>query len=205
MNKNIKKWEDFWQDKNNNFGVPTPFLLKFAQEHYIRNFTKKKKLTAVDVASGDGRYSIPLALMGFDVTLIEVASSGVERAKKNALKSNVDIKIEKAEFFEVCSEDRQYDVVFCSGFLEEVDKKLHKKVINTLTEWTSSDGINVVKYCLEISGRGKLVDEQTICEIYKDKNWQILFEEEESGLHKSIANIKNENYIRAGTVITKNS
>ncbi len=205
MNKNIKKWEKFWQNKNNNFSVPTPFLLKFAREYYASNFTKKRKLTAIDIASGNGRYAIPLALMGFEVTLIEITNSGIERAVQNALKANVDIKIEKAEFFDVYLEDRQYDVVFCSGFLEEIDKKLHKKVINTLMRWTCSDGINIVKYCLEISERGKLVDEQTIYKIYKDKNWQILFEEEESGLHRSIANIKKENYIRAGTVIAKNN
>lgn len=107
-------------------------------------------------------------------------------------------------FFDVYLEDRQYNVVFCLGFLEDIDKEMHKKAINTLIKWTAPGGINIVKYCLKISERGKLVDDQVISKIYGDNNWHILFEEEENGLHKSIANIINENYIRTGTIIAKN-
>lgn len=69
-------------------------LLKFAQEYHDSNIDQERRPVAVDIAPGDGRYAIPLVLMGFEVT-----SFGVERAKQNVFETNADIRIEKTDFF----------------------------------------------------------------------------------------------------------
>lgn len=204
MSKIVEKWEKFWLNRDNNFNIPTPFLLEFAKKYYKKN--KNKYLNAIDIASGDGRYAVPLSKIGYIVDLIEISNAGVIRAKENVKKEKAKVTIEQNDFLKICLEKRQYDIVLCSGLLEEINKKYHQKAVAGFMNWTKPGGINIVKYCLEISGRGKLVDDNKISKIYRKAGWKIIFEEEEVGMHRSIANINRENDIRAGTLVAeKNS
>ena len=60
-------WNQFWADKSKNYGVPNKELLRYAKQ-FIDN--QEQELTAVDIASGNGRYAIELAKMGYKTDAI---------------------------------------------------------------------------------------------------------------------------------------
>ncbi|MFH0837416.1 MAG: class I SAM-dependent methyltransferase [Candidatus Aenigmatarchaeota archaeon] len=193
-------WNHFWANGNNNYGSPNQKLLQCAEE-----FIRDRKLSAVDIASGNGRYAIELAKMGYGVDAIEYADSGVERIRVAAGLANVNVNVLQGDFTELCLNQNYYDLVFCSGLLEEIGKKDHEKVILGFMNWTKPGGINLIKYCLEIRGRGQLVDEGFVKSFYDRAGWKILFFEEQDELHISKAvtlftdGVDSE--IRTGTVI----
>ncbi len=145
MARSKKWWDTFWS-KNQDYGLPNETLLEYAK-------FSKKGLTAVDIASGNGRYAIALAKIGYKVDAIELSDVGVSRIKKDAKKEKVTVKAEQADFLKVLDKKKQYDVVFCSGLLEELDKKNHEKAIAGFMKWTKPGGLNIVKYCLENSAK----------------------------------------------------
>ena len=194
MDKRDKKWwEEFWKEHKEGYGAPNKTLIGFTQK-FIKG---KKNLTAVDIASGDGRYAIPLAKMGYQVDAVEYAQAGVRRVLKNAQRANVKISIKQGDFTKLCKEKREYDLVLSSGLLEEIPKSTHKKVVNGFMGWTKMGGINIIKYCLWIKGRGNLTKTNFVKPLYEKAGWKILYFETPKGIQKSKAKIKFDESIEA--------
>ncbi|USN56599.1 MAG: hypothetical protein H6766_06270 [Candidatus Peribacteria bacterium] len=82
-NRTKNRWEDFWNDVDNSYGAPNKKILDIAQEYYQQQ-SSNNNLTTVDIASGNGRYAIEIAKIGYVVDAIEYADTGVERIRNNA-------------------------------------------------------------------------------------------------------------------------
>lgn len=198
-----KWWEEFWQDPSRNYGPANKKLLE-----YTKKFRgSRQNLQAVDIASGDGRYAMPLTKQGYKVSALDLSENSILRTKDAANKDNLDIDARQGDFVKLANEKKYFDLVVSSGLLEEVLPEYHRAVVNGYMNWTKSNGLNVIKYCLEIKNRGQLVHENLIPTLYKEAGWKLLFqEEEEEKLRRSkgknkINNRNIDSFIRTGTVI----
>lgn len=87
-----------------------------------------KKGTVLDIGGGPGRYSVYLAQLGFDVTLVDLSHGNVELAKQNAAKAGVKINAYQCD---ACDMEKlnlgQFDNVLLMGPLyhltDETDRK----------------------------------------------------------------------------------
>lgn len=199
-------WEDFWKKKSNEYGAPNEKFLAYAEEYFLNN-SAESKLDAVDIASGNGRYAIELAKIGYRVDALEYAQSGVDRISEAARAAGVEVNAHQGDFTILCSEYRGYDLVLSSGLLEEIAKDHHESAIIGYQNWTKVGGLNMIKYCLEISGRGQLVEEDFVKKFYDNDSWEIIFYKEKPKLSHSKASInftdEVDAWIRTGTLVAK--
>lgn len=201
MNKKVRTknwWNDFWSNVSQDFGPPTNILLNFAQG-FIKN---GKNLSSIDVASGNGRYAIPLAKMGYQSSALEFSEAGCERISKRAKEENEDVNVINNDVISFCLDKSfSYDLVLSSGLLEETDPSSHEEIIKGLMSITNPGGMNIVKYCLSIIDRGILVKKNMVPELYQKQGWKILYFEQDNDLRQSQANINFEKKIQTEMVV----
>ncbi|GEM_PF-6782921 len=208
--RNKEWWNNFWSSRND-YGEPNKTLVEFASNFFKeRNDAKasNSSMTAVDIASGNGRYAIELTKLGYVTDAIELSDSGVDRILAKIEKENIKLKVTRGNFIKLCKSERQYDLVLSSGLLEEVDQEHHEDLIKGFISWTKPGGLNIIKYCLEISGRGNLVKDNFVNKFYEKTGWKILFFKENPQMKKSNANMKFDGSydarIRTGTLVALN-
>lgn len=59
-------------------------------KHFLKKYMKGK--TVLDIGGGPGRYSIYLAKLGYDVTLVDLSENNIKLAKKKFKEYGVDVK-----------------------------------------------------------------------------------------------------------------
>ena len=77
-------------------------------------------LSVIDIGSGGGLISEPLAKLGANVTGIDASAVSVEVAKRHALKSGINVNYRHMLSSEVVKEERQFDVVINAEVVEHV-------------------------------------------------------------------------------------
>lgn len=95
---------------------------------------KKEEKTALDLATGDGRYACFLAQMGYNVTAIDILPSSVEITKKRSkalgLEGKMEIIEEDIEKFKF--KKNSYDVISAIQCLQYLFEKAESKFIQLL-------------------------------------------------------------------------
>lgn len=66
-------------------------------ERAVEHAPERSAPTAIDVGAGEGRDSVYLAAHGFDVTAVDVAPNGLEKAERLAAERGVDIEVAQAD------------------------------------------------------------------------------------------------------------
>lgn len=176
-------WEDFWKDPICGYGEPGKTLLDFASKFY----NNLDRLKAVDIGSGDGRYAVALAKIGYKTDALELTVSGVGRILKRAKENNVSVDAKDGDFTKLWKIKKDYDIVLSAGLVEEVNPTKHKSIIQGYKNWTSINGHVLLKYCLEIAGRGQLIKRGLIPDLFMNEQWNIIFSTEETEMHPSRA------------------
>lgn len=157
-------------------------------------------ILAADIASGNGRYAIPMAKLGCEVTAIEWTESGISTIMHRAKTNGVDIVIEQSDYTKACHEERDFHIVVCSGLLEEIDKSFHPAVIEGFANWTRPGGLTIIKYCLELEGRGSLVEDDFVEHMLRKQGMEVLLVDEKPAMKTSAATNMG---LRTGTVIAR--
>jgi hypothetical protein len=153
--------------------------------------------TAVDLGSGNGRYAIALAKRGFRTDSIEWTHSGIAESMKNCNDHGVEISCQRADFLRVAHEHRKYGLVLSSGLLEELPREAHAYAVRGHLDWARSTGIVAIKYCVEIVGRGELVDPELVPTLFKEQGATILHHSVDPTLKRSKSNM----IIKTATII----
>ncbi|RGC68149.1 Methyltransferase domain protein [Micromonospora sp. MW-13] len=185
-------WDEFWAQRDQDFGPPSERVVELAEEF----LAARGAATAVDVASGNGRYAVPLARMGYAVTAIEYTSSGAARIRDAATAQGVRLAVEQGDFLVLGARPRPFDLVLSSGLLEEVPAGDQLRALEGYVRWTAPHGRNIVKYCLEIDGRGPLVADGLVPRFYERLGWDLRLVRENQAMKPSRAGI----VLRTGTV-----
>jgi SAM-dependent methyltransferase len=186
-------WDGFWSLSDQDFGPPSERVLEWAQD----GIAARGSATAADVASGNGRYAVPLARMGYAVTAVEFAPSGAARIREAAAAHDVSVAVEHGDFLELGTQTRSFDLVLSSGLLEEIPPDTHRQVLEGYARWTAPGGRNIVKYCLEIEGRGHLVQGRLVPDFYERLGWDLRLVRENQVMKPSRAGL----VLRTGTVV----
>lgn len=186
-------WDSFWEKNvTDGFGAPSASLLRFLPE-------AAGVLKAVDIASGNGRYALTLAQLGYLTTAVELTTKGIQhiQARASALGYRIDLRV--ADFIDISEEQHDFDLVFCSGLFEEIPSEQFPQVIKGFENWVSPRGLVIHRYCLQIEGRGVLIPDGWVPGLYKPARWDILYCEEMS--HPKMS--KGGFNLRHGTVVSR--
>jgi 2-polyprenyl-3-methyl-5-hydroxy-6-metoxy-1,4-benzoquinol methylase len=192
-------WDSFWRDSTHSFGAPTETLISYAK--ILKN--NHSQITAIDVGSGNGRYAVPLAKLGYKTSAIEIAQSGINRILEYAKKENVSVNVEKADFVDVCGEKRKYDLVLSSGLIEVIPKQHQVKAIEGLISWVKPGGVIILKYCNEIGDVGEVVKVDALKLFTAHKKLRILHFDFDRQLRQTKSRLGFWNTIRTTTIVAE--
>ncbi|MBW2623658.1 MAG: methyltransferase domain-containing protein, partial [Deltaproteobacteria bacterium] len=84
-------------------------------EHLKRHLPEDKDSLILDAGGGTGRWSLPLAKMGYRVVLCDISEGMLKQAEKNIYKEKLSekIKINKEDLTDLSFQDETFDFVLC--------------------------------------------------------------------------------------------
>ena len=110
--KDKDRWNSKYETKVYLFGEkPIPFL--------VDNVHLLPKGKVLDIAMGEGRNGVYLATQGFNVTGLDIAEKGLEKAHRLAKKHNVTIKTKVVDLENFQIKPNTYDVILCSYYMQK--------------------------------------------------------------------------------------
>ncbi|MDF7826585.1 class I SAM-dependent methyltransferase [Pontiellaceae bacterium B12227] len=124
-------WDERYAADEYIFGTEPNDFLK-AKTHEL------KPGSVLCLADGEGRNGVHLAKLGFDVTAVDVSAVGLEKAKKLAAESGVEITTIQADLNDFVIEPDRWDniiSIFC-----HLPEPLRKKVHTASAEGLTSGG-----------------------------------------------------------------
>ena len=199
-------WDRFWSSDIGDFGKPRSELLSYAKQALAGS---NRECTAVDVGSGNGRYAIPLARLGFCVTAVDNSLAACNLIRKRIAEEGIAtgmLEVLRDDFSKSITilEGRKFGFVLSSGLIEEVLLNRQIQTITNLQKLVDPEGILILKFCLEISDRGITVPAGRAIRLFENENWRIIEHEIDADLRPSIATISFENRIQTETIIAQN-
>jgi ubiquinone/menaquinone biosynthesis C-methylase UbiE len=162
---------------------------KGAVEHYVdwellkTYLPKNRNAKILDAAGGTGRITVPLARMGYSVTLCDISPKMLEKGKQKLLKYGVLNKVEivECDVCNLCFPDETFDFVLCwdggsesTKELIRVTKKGGKISIFLVNKWA----VAVSNFCKNPNSALTLIKSSP--SYYKDeygKHWAVSPEE----------------------------
>jgi len=124
-------WTDVFQEKV--YGYVT-------WEHLKKFIPKDRNSLILDAGGGTGRWAIPLAKMGYSVTLCDISEGMLKQAKKNIDKEKLSDKItlKEEDLTDLSFPDQTFDFVLCEdGPISISDSQ---KVVRELGRVLKKDG-----------------------------------------------------------------
>ena len=129
--KDKRRWDQKYTDETYLFGKdPIPFL-----KDHVHLLPKGKTL---DLAMGEGRNGVYLAVKGFDVVGLDISEKGLRKAHQLADEHGVTITTKVVDLETYQLKQDAYDVVLCTYYLQ---RTLFPKIKKAL----KSGGIAVVE------------------------------------------------------------
>lgn len=157
--------EDFWRSYESSL-FDEDRIEQAPQEAYniisLANLEGPESLKILDLCCGIGRHSIAMAMMGHQVTGVDISKDYLERAKKTAKIAGVDVDFHQADVKEFQLDD-EFDLaisMFTSfGYFEndEDNRKVLKNIYDSLKEGGS--------FVMDIVGK------EVISRIFLDRAW----------------------------------
>lgn len=156
----------------------------------VKRLPKEAKI--FDLGCGDGRNAIPLAELGFDVTAVDISSTGIGKIHALTEGKKLSIKTVVADIRKYRIQDR-YDLIIAHGCLHLMRAEERNKIIAEMQEHTLPGGYNAVTVFTDsVAASGDMEDyfvglfqEEELFDIYS--KWEILlkqsyiFEDEHPG------------------------
>lgn len=177
---------DKYYKTENLFGQPYPELIEF-----FSNYPKNGKV--LDLGCGQGRDSIPLARLGFEVSGIDNSKVGIEQMNQIAKAENLKLKGKIADIFEFDDFDG-YDFVLLDSMFHfaKNDRKKETDFIQKII--SSIEKGCLLIFCIQDTGKKVKILNETFdikdqLERLVDEKFKYVFEDSESG-HKSETNYR---------------
>jgi 2-polyprenyl-3-methyl-5-hydroxy-6-metoxy-1,4-benzoquinol methylase len=110
--------------------------------HIIQKYPDLSKVRVCEVGAGMGRSSLPLALKGAKVVLLDISEVALDRAAKLASTLGLAVTCRLEDVFELPAElEGQFDVATSFGLVEHFDGELRRESIAKHTWLVRSGGI----------------------------------------------------------------
>lgn len=101
-----------------------------------------RPLRLLDVGCGEGRDSVFFAKNGYNVTAFDISESGLEKARRLAARSCVNISFFQANINDFRL-DTEFDIIFSSGLFHYILPELRDEIIENYQAHTSKGGVHV--------------------------------------------------------------
>lgn len=176
-NKHANKYDEWYK------------TFKGAVENYVdwrllkKYLPKNKNTKVLDAAGGTGRITLPLAKMGYSVTLCDISPGMLDVAKRKLLEEGVSDKVTIAEC-NVCNmlfPDKSFDFVICYGggikAVKELARVTKKKEIISMCI-ANRCGTAISKFREDPDHALALLTSKTDYDYYKDEKYRIVSETE---------------------------
>jgi ubiquinone/menaquinone biosynthesis C-methylase UbiE len=108
-----KRHQEGWGDEKQ----PKAVVLKFFEG------LKGKAGTVLDIACGSGRYVVPFAQMGFQVSGVDFSSAGLSDTKRKLDALNLSASLQEGSFHSLPYPDNSFDTAFSSNAFNRNDWK----------------------------------------------------------------------------------
>ena len=130
-------WENEYLNKERStFGNPSKEV-----EDIVSLLTNEAKI--LDVGCGDGRHSLYLAGLGFQVDAFDISQNAIN--KINCLKElsglNINTYVCDALEFEF---KHKYDLIIVHGVLQFIEREKQPEILELLKKWTNVNGYHIV-------------------------------------------------------------
>lgn len=148
----------FYSKQKSYFGEsPSDGLVAMLKEHNV-NIGK-----ALDIGAGEGRNSIYLAQLGFNVTSIEPTKDGSNKIIDKANKLNLKINVLNCDYLTDNSKEK-YDFIIAGTSLDHMEKEYLDKAIEKLKESLNLGGlVYIVVFTQDDPGYLKYLDNASEC------------------------------------------
>lgn len=177
---------DKYYKTENLFGEPFPELI-----HFFATYPTKGKI--LDLGCGQGRDSIPLARLGFNLTGIDNSSVGIAQMNRIAKVENLALTGKVTDIFEF-DNFSEYDFILLDSMFHftKNDKKKETDFIKRILSKIKENCL--VVFCVQDTGKkieilNKTIDDEKIMNRLVDKKIKYIFEDTKSG-HKSITDYR---------------
>ncbi len=132
----------WWQDDDPYSGDPDAYPAALLTQMTLRLIEPLKGQGRVlDLGAGEGADSIRLALLGYDVTAVEISSVGATKTKYFAEQAGARLKVETADIIDYRPEGT-FDLIICTGVLPYIRDK--GRILEAIQHWTRTGGLNVI-------------------------------------------------------------
>jgi len=132
--KNEVSTKSVWDQKFSNekyiFGKKPAETLK----NYLKLIGDNNNRTVLDIAMGEGRNAVFMALNGYRVTGIDISSVAIKKANALARENNVSIKGIVADLDKYEFKNHEFDIVLCYYYLD-------RDLIAKMKKWLKPGGI----------------------------------------------------------------
>jgi len=102
-----------------------------------------RPLKLLDAGCGEGRDAVYFATRGYSVTGFDTSPFGIEKARRLADKSKVEVEFFIADINEFRLAET-FDIIFSTGVLQYIPEKLRQEILGNYKQFTSIGGINAL-------------------------------------------------------------
>lgn len=130
-------WENEYLNKEKlTFGNPSKEV-----ENIVSLLPEKAKI--LDVGCGDGRHSLYLASLGFQVDAFDISENAISKIDYLKAQNNLNINTYVCDVlaFEF---EHKYDLIIVHGVLQYIERRKQPEIIERLKNWTEVNGYHIV-------------------------------------------------------------
>lgn len=114
---------------------------EFARE--AATYFQNRKAITLDLGCGEGRDTVFFARCGFEVTGVDISTSGVRKAEQLAITNNVKARLitdDMAHF----AFDGEYDLIFSCGAIHYVERRKRRDLFERMKVNTKLGGMHAI-------------------------------------------------------------
>ena len=129
-------WENEYLNKEKStFGNPSKEV-----ENIVPLLPEKAKI--LDVGCGDGRHSLYLASLGFQVDAFDISENAISKIDYLKEKNNLNISTYVCDVLEF-EFKHKYDLIIVHGVLQFIEREKQSGIIKLLKSWTEVNGYHI--------------------------------------------------------------
>lgn len=161
-------WENEYLNKEKmTFGNPSKEV-----EDIVPFLNKGAKV--LDVGCGDGRHSLYLAGLGFQVDAFDISTNAIEKLDYLKERSKLSINTSVCDVLDFDFKYK-YDLIIVHGVLQFIEREKQPKILELLKKWTNINGYHIIAL---------FTDEEPVPEDLKDVMIGVLKNEEIKSYYK---------------------
>jgi tellurite methyltransferase len=124
----------------------------------------------LDLGAGDGRHSLYLAALGFEVTAVDISEAGLEKLQQFATKQNLKIKTKLIDL-NSWSIDDKYDIIIAIATLQHLRYESALRLLNEMKVQTKNNGVNAITVFTKTGDRYLIDITEDPGAFYVEDNW----------------------------------